>query len=149
MASRFPPPSTKILHISKGDTLTVKARLNSGESRAAFARMAIELPDGTLKIDPLKRGLGICAAYLVDWSLTDPSGEVVPIRGASFDDIIAALDRLDPESFIEVKDAIEAHDVSILAARTAEKNDHDGASESSAISPSPDAVTGDMNGSAS
>ena len=47
--SRFVRPDVTVLHISEGDTLTVKRRLNAGEHRAMFARMYLAGVDGQLR----------------------------------------------------------------------------------------------------
>jgi hypothetical protein len=146
--SRFPPPALTTLKISNGDTLTVKRRLNAGESRAAFARMARTLADGSIEIDPLLRGITIITAYLVDWSLTDDTGQLVVIRDQPPPVVIAALDALDSESYLEIQNAIEAHDAELLRERNAEKNAPDGGNASSPISPLPDAAIGASSGSA-
>jgi hypothetical protein len=147
--NRFPPPSVTTLKISHGDTLIVKSRLNAGESRAAYARMIVEGPHGEPRIDRVRQGIAVVLAYLVDWSLVDGDGHVVVIRQQPEAVVMAALDALDTDSYLEIKDAIEMHDASVLAARLAEKNEPGGATESSAISPLPVAVTGDTNGSPS
>lgn len=147
--NRFLDPEVTILKLSDGDTLTVKRRLNAGEQRAAFARMATAGVDGTMRVNPLQVGLSTILAYLVDWSFTDKNGNLVEIQGKSPEDLGAAIDALDPESFDEVKNAIEAHDVAVRKAREHEKKVLAGAKESSAISPSPADVTGDTSGSPS
>lgn len=147
--SRFVRPDVTKLKISGGDTLVVKRRLNAGEQRAAFARMATAAADGSLHVNRLQVGHAMVLAYLVDWSLTDDSGKVVEIRDRPIEAIEAALNALDSESYTEIKTAIEDHDAAIREAREQEKNGPDGANESSAISPSPVSVTGDMSGSAS
>lgn len=147
--SRFVPPAVKTLTISHGDTLTVKQRLNTGEQRAAFARMSMATANGDLKVNPLEMGIGLVVAYLVDWSLVDDHGRLVVIRDQPPEVVQAAVDALDPESFAEIKAAIQAHDAGVLEAREQEKNDQDGANGSSVISPSPGSVTGDTSGSSS
>jgi hypothetical protein len=147
--SRFPPPTVKVLHISQGDTITVRTRLNAGESRVAYARMMRTGADGELVVDRTKQPLALILAYLVDWSLVDDAGQLVEIRRQPEEVVIAALDALDTDSYLEIKTAIEAHDLAILQARLELKKNPDGASESSAISPLPDAATGDTSGSPS
>jgi hypothetical protein len=147
--SRFVRPDTAILKISHGDTLTVKRRLNAGEHRARFARMSLAGVDGTLNVNRLQIGLATITAYLLDWSLTTDDGAPVVIREVSLDHLTSTLDGLDPESFTEIREAIEAHEIAMDAARTAEKNDQDGKSESPAISPSPSGAAGASSGSGS
>jgi hypothetical protein len=147
--SRFPPPAVTLLKISGGDTLTVKSRLNAGESRAAFARMMVEGSDGTLRVDRQAQAMALMLAYLVDWSLTDEAGHLVVIREQPIAVVEAAVEALDVDSYLEIKDAIEMHDVAVLQARTEEKKARTGASASPPTSPLPDAATGATNGSPS
>lgn len=119
--SRFVRPETATLTISNSDTLTVKRRLSSGEQRAAFARMYLAGVDGTLKVNPLQTGVALITAYLVDWSLTDDDGHRVEIRGASIEELTAILDGLDPDSFTEIKDAVERHEAAMSAERLEKK----------------------------
>jgi hypothetical protein len=144
--SRFVTPDVKVLKISQGDTLTVKRRLNAGEQRAAFARMAQAGVDGALRVNRLQVGISLVIAYLVDWSLTNNGASVV-IRDQPIEVVTAALDALDPDSYNEIKDAIEAHDVEVAKERERRKNSPDGANVLPVISPSLDVVTGDTNGS--
>lgn len=148
MGSRFVRPETAVLKISNGDTLTVKKRLSSGELRAYVSRMYLPTVDGTLKVSPLSSGVALVVAYLLDWSLTDDDGQPVVIRDASVDALTAALDNLEPESFTEIREAIETHEAAMAAERTAEKNGRGGGTASSVISPSLDGVVGDWIGSA-
>src|SRR5262245_17812206 len=145
--SRFVRPETSLLRISGGDTLTVKRRLNAGEQRRAFAKMSVQDAAGDLRVDRLQVGIAMVLAYLLDWTITDDNGAVVAIRDQPIDTVAAVLDDLEPESYEEIRDAIERHDAKTRAEREKEKNARDGASGSSATSPSPDGATGDMNGS--
>lgn len=147
MASRFVRPDTKTLSISGGDTLTVKKRLNHGETTAAYERMSRVTPNGSLKVDPLKMGSANILAYLVDWSLKDDDGQLVEIKGAPVDVVSDALDSLDEPSFQEIKAAVEAHAIAMEGERVAEKNGQDGAIVDAAISPLPSGVTGASSGS--
>lgn len=147
--SRFVRPETAILKLSHGDTLTVKRRLNAGEHRARFARMSLAGVDGTLNVNRLQIGLATITAYLLDWSLTTDDGAPVVIRGVSLDHLTSTLDGLDPESFTEIREAIEAHEIAMDAERAAEKNDRAIERALSVTSLSPSAVTGASSGSGS
>jgi len=147
--SRFVTPDIKVLKISQGDTLTVKRRLNSGEQRAMFARMVMAGVDGTQHINHLQIGISKILAYLVDWSLVDKEGNLVVIRDQPVEVVTSALDGLDPDSYAEIRTAIEAHETATEAEADAIKNGKGGAIESSATSPSPDSSAGDTNGSES
>lgn len=133
---RFVRPETVTLHISDGDTLVVKKRLNTGERRAMFAAMATEGEDGDLKLNRLKVGIATILAFLVDWSLRDDEGKPVVIRDQPADIIMAILDALDTDSFKEILDAIEGHERTMAAEREQEKNARRGGTESPATSPS-------------
>lgn len=137
MGSRFVRPETTVLNISNGDTLTVRRRLSTGEQRAAFARMYLANSDGDFKVNPIVVGPAMILSYLVDWTLTDETGAVVPIRGASLDELASILDTLDTESFAEIRVAIEQHDAAIRIDREEKKTIPTGANGSGPISDSP------------
>lgn len=148
MRSRFVRPETAILRLSRGDTLTVRQRLTAGEQRAAYAR-AYRARDGDREPQASldEAWVALMTAYLLDWSLCDDDGRRVVIAGQPVETVIAALDALDIESFFEIRDAIQAHDAAMVAAREQEKNGQDGERPSPGISPSPAAAPGDTNGS--
>ena len=145
--SRFVRPEVVTLPISHGDTLTVNRRLNHGQQTAAYARMYLAGVDGAMKVNPIASGMALIIAYLLDWTLTDDAGHLVEIRDKPTEVIESALNALDQESFVEIKEAIEAHELAMATARAEEKKLQAGASASPATSPSPDAVTGATNGS--
>lgn len=134
--SRFVRPETVTIPISRGDTLTVRKRLNAGERRAAYARMYIQGEDGRLRVNALHTGIALVVAYLLDWSLVDDDGRRVEIRALSAEDLTRMLDALDPESFQEIKEAIEAHDAAIAAALPRPPSDQ----EKKPIPPAPSAA---------
>jgi len=147
--SRFVSPETHVIPISQGDTLIVKRRLNAGEQRDAFARMSVFTNEGDRRVDRMQVGIAMMVAYLLDWSLKDAQGNIVAIRGQSPETVTSALRLLDPDSFDEIKDAIELYDASIRSSREKEKNAQDGGNVSSATSPSPVVVIGESSGSES
>lgn len=106
-ASRVVVPGTVRLALSRGDFLIVKQKLNAGEMMDLFERAAPSM-DGPRK--SLTGALAIATTYLLDWSLTDPEGAVIPIRGATADDKDAAIRLLDFDSMLEITNAITAHD---------------------------------------
>jgi hypothetical protein len=144
---RFVRPETRTLPISRGDTITVKRRLNTGEQRAMFARMYFATADGGTRTNPFQVGLSTVLAYLVDWTVKDEAGQLVPIAGLPVEDLITTLDATDPETFAEIKEAVEAHQDAQDAARSAEKNGQGGGTQSPATSPSPPAAAGATSGS--
>jgi hypothetical protein len=119
--SRFVRPETRTLTLANGDQLTVRARLTAGEQRAHFARIYRANGDGRLHPDPLMLGIGMVVAYLLDWTLTDDAGARVLIRDLSTDDLQQVIDALDPDSFAEIRAAIDAHDTAMGAERAAQK----------------------------
>jgi hypothetical protein len=146
--SRFVRPETRVLTLGNGDTLVVKDCLTAGEQRAAYARMYLAGVNGNLSIHPLQVGLAQMTAYLVDWSLTDDEGRPVVIREVSADRLVEVLESLDPESFSEIRDAIDAHEQARALARAEEKKTiRTGVIESPQTSPSLVVVTGDRAGS--
>jgi hypothetical protein len=136
MRSRFVKPEVTILSLSEGDSLTVRKRLTHGELQDAYARMYIAGLNGDLKMDARKYGDAMICAYLVDWTFRDEAGAVIPIRGLAPADLSAVLRDLDPLDWVEVRQAIEAHDAAMAEARTQEKKHPDGATASSATWPS-------------
>jgi len=141
--SRFVLPETEIITLANGDTLTVWSRLNAGQANRRYARMYTTASDGTRIVDLLEVGRATVIAYLVDWCLADDD---IPIRGVSPDEMAAVLDNLHPDDFIEIRDAIDAHEKRQREARDAEKKSRTGESKSSPISTSPGVATGAMNG---
>lgn len=152
--SRFVRPLTDTLTLADGDTLTVRRRLNTGEQRAAFQRCSTAVENEEtgateLKVNPLLVGIAKVAAYLIDWTVRDDEGEVVPVAGLSPDDVIAVLDNLDPDDFLEIKEAVDRHEVKQAALRMKEKNDRAGVTPAPATLPSLSVAAGASSGSAS
>ncbi len=155
MNSRFVRPETVLLKLApqpgqtEPDWLLVKKRLNEGERRAMFSRMYLHAGDRGPVVDPQAVGMATVLAYLVDWSFTDPEGKRVVIAEQPENVLEAALNALDPDSFAEIRQAIEAHEDRVKAARAALKNGQDGGSKLPATSPSPFAAAGVTSGSPS
>lgn len=137
MGSRVVVPTTVKLDISQGDWLLVKQQLNAGESRAQFARiLQAASPGEKPRLDTTQVGISRVLAYLLDWSLVDPTGKRIEIAGKSEAAVLAALNSLDTDSFSEILRAVTAHEEAMDEAREKEKNDPDGETKSLAISPS-------------
>jgi hypothetical protein len=148
--SRVVRPETKRLEISRGDWLLVKRRLNTGERRRYFAAIyQHENAAGRMTVDPLQTGVALVVAYLLDWSLVDEAGQIIPIRDTDDETKLAAIDAIDYDSFIEIKRAVEAHEEAQDRAATAKKTIPDGAPPSEATSPSLVGAAGAMSGSGS
>jgi len=140
MASDFVVPKVDRLTLSNGRWVDVKHRLNAGEQRRVYGRMVKEMQAGVRPtLNPEMVGLTRLSEYIVGWSMTDGRGPV-PVSEA-------AIDNLDPDLFNEIDTALNAHEERVDAERAAEKNDRDGVSTSSAISPSPSSVAGALSGS--
>jgi hypothetical protein len=124
--------------------------LNVGESRESygFCTDIVEQPDGSVKVvpNPLRIGIAKVAAYLVDWNL---AGDDQPIRGLAFADRIALLDNFDRDDFDELKTAVDAHEVAMIAERVAEKKIPNGSTPDDPISVSRSVAVGASTGSAS
>lgn len=128
---RFVQPEVDTLTLSDGDFLVVKRRLSIGEERAAFQQIVgkISIDNGWRQPNVELLGMAEIAAYLVDWSFTDAQGKRVPVS-------LAAIKQLDPDTYAEVEQAVNAHIAAQQAVREAEKNGQGGESASSVISTS-------------
>jgi hypothetical protein len=148
MRSRVVIPETKRLELTDGDWIVVRKRLTHGETQEAFKRRYLSGVDGKLHVDPVQIGHAQILAYLVDWSLTDPDGTVIAIKGQPAEYVEGALNSFDDETVAEILAAIREHETAMYAAREAEKKTIlTGATASSPISTSPVSVTGGTNGS--
>jgi hypothetical protein len=143
-SSWFVKPVTRRIPLSDAQWIVVKERLCNGEFRAHLTRSSYIGADGIRRLDSLLEGLSVVVAYLLDWSLPD-----AVIRGVPEDELVAALDNLDPRRFTEIKQAIERHLSEREAEREKEKNEMDGGKKSSAISPLLSAAAGELTGSVS
>jgi hypothetical protein len=145
MSIRFVRPDTTTLKLPGGDRLIVRKRLSVGDTQDMMARSYIKAGDA-LKLEHNAFNMARATAYLLDWvQHDDPDAS---IRGVSIDDLTAILKRLEPESYREIIDAIDAHELAIVAEREAEKNGQDGEPNAPAISPSPFEPVGASSGSA-
>jgi hypothetical protein len=146
--SRFVRPAVRTLVLENGDRLMVRERLTAGEQRAKLHRMYTAAADGQLQVNRLQVGLATVTAYLLDWTITDDAGRLVPIAHLSIPQLETILDSLTPEAFREIREAIETHESAMEAERDAEKKTRTGATPSGSTSSSPDAAAGAMTGSA-
>jgi hypothetical protein len=141
--SRFVKPKTVRLPLSQGDFIDVKYRLNAGEQQALFAKMSPHVvPGEKMRLDSQHVISAKIVMYLVGWSFTD-DGRPVPMTPDLPEDVrLATINNLDTETFAELRKAIDAHEDAVDAEIAAAKNGQDGASGSSAISPSVDSLAG-------
>jgi hypothetical protein len=123
-------PDITRLTLPGGHWIDVKVELTYGEERKMYGQMRTQLAPGEMPVlDPTLIGLARMGAYIVGWSVADANGRPVPVSVSAFDD-------LKPRMAKAIRDALEAHEEAVTAAQEAEKNDPDGASVSSPISPS-------------
>lgn len=146
MGSRFVRPSTTLLTLATGETLTVKTYLTHGERSQMRARLYKTVDEKRIPC-PERWDTVLVSAYLLDWTLTDERGERVPIYQESTDVVERILEGMFSEDFDEMLHAIEAHERAMQLAREQEKKQK-AASAADPISPSPFAVAGVLIGSA-
>ena len=116
MISRFVQPESVRLPLSGGDYIDIKRELNTGEQRRVFARMARDMTPGQLtKLDPAQVSHARVVEYLIGWSFVDAAGKPVPLSES-------AIDNLTPESYTEIREAIDQHEATLDAAREQAKN---------------------------
>lgn len=127
--NRIVRPVVVRLPLSDGDWIDVKKQLTVGEVRHIFERQIAEYRSGErARIDPHYVGLSQVLEYLVGWSLADGSTPVPCTE--------SGLLMIDSESYLEIESAITHHIAAHEAHEAAAKNEKDGATPSSAISPS-------------
>jgi hypothetical protein len=103
-------PETTRLDLTDGAWVVIKKRLTAGESHKIYDRVnPIVHDDGRLDYSRVRLREETLIEYLLDWSLTTPEGKPVVIADQSPDLIRDVLGRLDPESYQELQDAVEAH----------------------------------------
>lgn len=129
MSSRMRRPETAVIPISRGDTITVRKHLTSGESRAMVRQMYASHPvTGEIVTgNPVDTGLARVEAYLLDWTITDTRDQPIVIYQQPPDIVRSALDAIEPECYTEILRAIEAHDTAMRADRLEKKTDPAGA----------------------
>jgi hypothetical protein len=118
-----------------GDWIDVKKRLNTGEQQDLFAQMAPAMTAGEkVQLNSKVVMTAKVLAYLVGWSLTDDGAPVTMTPDMSDAERLAIINNLDPSSFREIKDAIDAHEESGDAEVDAAKKDQAGTASSVATS---------------
>lgn len=103
-------PSVRVLTLEDGVSLTVREHLTHGESMDASALMWTR-KDGKSDIEPRMVMYATVLAYVVDWTIPDFNGDIIPIRGLPQEDLLAVLRNLTPPAFMAIHEAITAHDV--------------------------------------
>jgi hypothetical protein len=133
MSIRVRRPATDRLELSEGDFLIVKRDLTAGEYRDLLRASArpMTLTAGTapaMQLDPIAAGLAMVVAYLLDWSFTDADGRPIVIADQPASVVQAALGFIDQDAYMEVQQAIQAHQGARAAAVAEEKKTRRGAS---------------------
>ena len=92
--------------------------------------------DLAIELDPTENGVAMVLAYLLDWTFTDFDGPPLVIRDQPAAVVRGLLDAIDAGSYMEVQQAIQAHDQTRSARfRGGKKNEH-GATAPAPTSPS-------------
>ena len=130
--------------VELGDYIDVKRRLNTGERQEMLAKMTPYVTPGELvRMESRQVLTAKVVAYLLGWSLADDDGTPVPYSpNLSEAHRLATINSLDPDTFREIKDAIDAHEDAEDAAREKEKNGRSGENVSAPNSPSPSTTVG-------
>jgi hypothetical protein len=136
MKTHMRRPESLRLPLADGHWLLVKKFLTAGEERRMSSRSMILRPGEKPEIDFMQLGTSTIVEYLIDWSLLDPDGALIVIRDQPANVVAAALDGLDPDGFVEVQTAINAHVEAMAALKEQEKKEKAIESASSAISTS-------------
>lgn len=112
--SRFVKPQIDRLPLSHGDYIDVRHRLNTGEQQDMFAVMAPHMTAGEkVQLQSREVQTAKVLAYLLGWSLTD-DGKPVPMSPEMPEAArLSTLRALDPDTFREIREAIEAHEDAI------------------------------------
>jgi hypothetical protein len=139
---RFVRPEIVRVSLSDGEWIEVKRELNAGEQNHLEAGYVKDMRMGERPtLDYERVGKTRILEYVTGWSFCGFNGQPEP-----FDE--SALDALDMDTYLEIMEAIRAHEVDISARREARKNGQAGENRSSPISPLPFAVAGASSGSA-
>jgi hypothetical protein len=111
--NRFVRPDETTLTLTHGDTITIRRELTHGERIAALQRSYVKDPDGTWRRDPLLSGMAVVTAYLLDWTFKGEHDVRMPIKGLSLPALTDVLNALQSSAWVEIKDAIEAHEAQV------------------------------------
>lgn len=129
-----------MIHLPDGDWLVVKKHLTYGDTQEIWRRMWIAADNGQSHVDTAMAygHLAHTLQYVLDWSIADADGKVIPIKNGTGEadpaKILAALQELDAEDVKVITDAIVLHDTAMREAREAEKKIRAGGIESHPIS---------------
>jgi hypothetical protein len=138
----FVRPETVRLPLSGDHFIDVKKRLNHGEQEDMHARWSPFItPGAPPQFDRREVRTGKVLVYLLGWSLMN-NGTPVPI-GPDVPEAMRldTIRSLDPDRFLEIYTAIEAHEVAMDRERAAQKKMIGGSPDGPATSPSPSGAT--------
>ncbi len=130
---RFVQPEIVRLYLAdqdgEADYIDVKKELTAGEQRHIFSGIIKEMNLGEkTTLDPDQVGKTKLVEYLVGWSFLGTDGQPEPVSES-------AIDCLDPDTYKELIDLVDAHEASVIEARRQKKAPS--ATASSVISESP------------
>jgi hypothetical protein len=112
--NRFVRPDEITLPLTQGDTITIRRELTNGERTESFRRaMYYDWDHKEWVRDPLKSGMALVTSYLIDWTFKGEGDRVVPIKGLSLEELTQTLDAIPMEYFVEVLNAIQAHEAQL------------------------------------
>lgn len=132
-------PREVTLPLASGRTVTVWAELNHGQYIAMLSRMFTEATNGEMRRDLIATTDATVIAYLIDWTLTDPQGQRIQVRGLAPAAVQDVLNNLRQSVAQDVKRTIEAHHGSVEAAATELKKTE--SIDASSPTPLPSAAT--------
>jgi hypothetical protein len=133
---RFVQPSVVRLPLSDGEYVDVKQELTAGEQRRIFSQLVKEMHAGEKTVlDPEQVGKTKLLEYIVGWSFLGLDGQPAPVCEST-------IDCLDTDTYRELVDAVDAHELRSEQARAARKNGQGGEKVSPAISPLPSEPAG-------
>ncbi len=111
--NRFVNPDVTKLDLSDGDWIEVKRRLNVAERRSITSRAAkggVSTDSTRVFVDANEMEFAKVEAWVLDWSFTDAADKRVKFSPE-------AVRALDPDTFAEIIDAIDAHEKAEEAAK--------------------------------
>ena len=127
---RVVQPTSKRIDLSDGDWIEVKRRLCHGDVRDRMVALTgIDLGNGRAELNRDMVGIADILAWVVAWSFIDTQGVILPIEKA-------AIRQLDDESYREIVDAVDLHEVRMDVEVAEEKKSRVGEKPSTSTSTS-------------
>lgn len=106
---RFVRPEVDRLALSDGDWIEVRHKLDVGTRRGILSRAArggVSTDGSRVHLDGAEMAFARVEAYLLAWSFVDFDDKPVKLTPS-------AIKSLDPETFSEIEDAIDAHETAV------------------------------------